>query len=62
MGLGVVVGGMILQNWGPENYRSFGLILVLYGCLALAVRSIWSLWRQRRQAKSQESMAFDKSK
>ncbi len=62
VGLGVVVGGMILQYWGPENLRSFGLILVLYGCLALAVRSIWSLWRQRRDAKSQESMALEKSK
>jgi hypothetical protein len=62
VGLGVIVGGMIMQNWGPENLRSFGFILVLYGCLALATRSIWSLWRQRRDAKSQESMALDRSK
>jgi hypothetical protein len=62
VGLGVVVGGVVLQTWGPENLRSFGFILVLYGCLALAVKSIWSLWRQRRGAKNQESMALDRSK
>jgi hypothetical protein len=62
VGMGVVVGGVILQTWGPENLRSFGFILVLYGCVALAVKSIWSLWRQRRAAKNQESMALDRSK
>ena len=61
-GLGVVLGGVILQTWGPENLRSFGFILVLYGCVALAGKSIWSLWRQRRETKSQESMALDRSK
>ncbi len=61
VGIGVIVGGFVMQNWGPENLRSFGFILVLYGCLALAVRSIWSLWRQRREAKGQESMALDRS-
>jgi len=62
VGMGVVLGGVILQTWGPENLRSFGFILVLYGCVALAVRSIWSLWRQRRDTKNQESMALDRSK
>lgn len=62
VGIGVIVGGFMMQNWGPENLRSFGFILVLYGCLALAVRSIWSLWRQRREAKSQDSIALDRSK
>jgi hypothetical protein len=62
VGMGVVLGGVVLQTWGPENLRSFGFILVLYGCLALAVKSIWSLWRQRRVAKNQESMALDRGK
>jgi len=62
VGIGVVLGGVVLQTWGPENLRSFGFILVLYGCVALAVKSIWSLWRQKRDAKSQEPMALDRTK
>jgi hypothetical protein len=62
VGIGVVLGGLILQNWGPENLRTFGFILVLYGCVALAGKIVWSLWRQRRVAKNQESMALDRSK
>ena len=62
VGMGVVLGGVILQTWGPENLRSFGFILVLYGCVALAAKSILSLWRKRRGAKNQESMALDRGK
>jgi hypothetical protein len=54
VGMGVVLGGVALQMWGPENLTSFGFILVLYGCATLAVKSIWSLWRQRMDTKSQE--------
>jgi len=61
--MGVVLGGMVMQTWGPENLRSFGFILVIYGCLALAAKSIWSLWRQRKDhPKSQESVALHRSK
>lgn len=60
VGLGVVVGGVTLQLWGPDNLKSFGFILVLYGCAALAVQSIWSLWRQRGHAKNQEPMATNR--
>jgi hypothetical protein len=60
VGLGVVLGGVALQMWGPENYKSFGFILVLYGCVALAVKSIWSIWQQRHTPKSQEQMALDR--
>jgi hypothetical protein len=62
VGIGVVAAGVLLQTWGSENLRTFGFILVLYGCLAVAVKSIWSLWRQRRDTKAQESMALDRSK
>jgi hypothetical protein len=62
VGIGVVVGGVLLQTWGPENLRTFGFILVLYGCLAISVKSIWSLWRQRRDTKPQEPMALDRGK
>ena len=58
--LAVVLGGVTLQMWGPEDLKSFGFILVLYGCVALAVKSIWSLWRQRGMAKSQEPVATER--
>jgi len=60
VGMGVVLGGVALQMWGPENLKSFGFILVLYGCLALAVKSVWSIWRQRQNPKSQEQVALDR--
>jgi len=60
VGMGVVLGGVTLQMWGPDNLKSFGFILVLYGCAALAVQSIWSLWRQRGQSKRQEPMATER--
>lgn len=60
VGLGVVLGGVTLQIWGPDNLKSFGFILVLYGCAALAAKSIWSLWRQRLRPKSQEPMATNR--
>jgi hypothetical protein len=60
VGMGVVLGGVALQIWGPDDLKSFGFILVLYGCAALAVKSIWSLWRQRVNPKSQEPMATNR--
>jgi len=60
VGMGVVLGGVTLQMWGPDNLKSFGFILVLYGCAALVVQSIWSLWRQRGQSKRREPMATDR--
>ncbi|MBI4643643.1 MAG: hypothetical protein HY790_12840 [Deltaproteobacteria bacterium] len=60
VGLGVVLGGAALQIWGPDDLKSFGFILVLYGCATLAVKSIWSLWRQRVNPKSQEPMATNR--
>lgn len=60
VGMAVVLGGVALQFWGPENLKSFGFILVIYGCAALAVKSIWSLWRQRVPSKSQETMATNR--
>jgi hypothetical protein len=60
VGMSVVLGGVALQMWGPDDYKSFGFILVLYGCATLAVKSIWSLWRQRVNPKSQEPMATNR--
>lgn len=60
VGMAVVLGGVALQIWGPENLKSFGFILVLYGCATLAVKSIWTLWRQRMHPKSQEPMATNR--
>ncbi len=60
VGLGVVLGGVVLQMWGPENLKGLGFILVLYGCMTLVVKSVWSLWRQRPHAKSQERVALDR--
>lgn len=60
VGMAVVLGGVALQVWGPDDLKSFGFILVLYGCATLAVKSIWSLWRQRVNPKSQEPMATNR--
>ena len=60
VGMGVVLGGVVLQMWGPENLKSFGFILVLYGCVALAVKSIWSIWRQKAEPKSQEPVVTNR--
>ena len=60
VGMGVVLGGVALQMWGPDDLKSFGFILVLYGCATLVVKSIWSLWRQRGNQKSQEPMATNR--
>ncbi|MFZ5452658.1 MAG: hypothetical protein ACOZF2_12455 [Thermodesulfobacteriota bacterium] len=60
VGLAVVLGGVTLQIWGPDNLKSFGFILVMYGCAALAVKSIWSLWTQRGPAKSREPVVTNR--
>lgn len=60
VGLAVVLGGVTLQLLGPDNLKSFGFILVMYGCAALAVKSIWSLWRNRGPAKGQEPVATNR--
>jgi hypothetical protein len=60
VGLGVVIGGVALQMWGPDDYKTFGFILVLYGCATLAVKSIWSMWRQKGSSKSQEPMTTNR--
>jgi len=49
-----------LQMWGPDDYKTFGFILVLYGCATLAVKSIWSMWRQKGSSKSQEPMTTNR--
>ena len=60
VGLAVIIGGVTLQLWGPDNLKSFGFILVMYGCAALAVKSIWSIWRQRGPAKNQQPVATNR--
>jgi hypothetical protein len=60
VGMSVVLGGVALQMWGPDDYKSFGFILVIYGCVTLAVKSIWSLWRQRGNPKGQEPMTSNR--
>lgn len=60
VGMGVVLGGLGVQLWGPENVKSLGFILVLYGCITLAVKSLCTLWRQRRNAKEGDRVALDK--
>jgi hypothetical protein len=60
VGMGVVLAGAGLMIFGPDDLKSFGFILVLYGCATLAAKSIWTLWRQKFHPKSQEPMATNR--
>lgn len=45
--LGAVLGGVALCFLGPENMNFFGLLLIIYGSLTLAVKSVWAILRER---------------
>lgn len=47
VGLGAMAGGTVLYFLGPESLRLFGSILAVYGCLLMAAKSAWAMWRER---------------
>lgn len=53
VGFGAVAAGSAIYFWGPEAYRLFGVILALYGSLAIAGRSLWSLLKRSSRSRSQ---------
>jgi hypothetical protein len=60
VGMGVVLGGLGMQLFGPEGVKGLGFIMVLYGCATLLVKSLWSLWRQRGNDKNEGRAALQK--
>jgi hypothetical protein len=58
--MGVVLGGLGMQLFGPEGVKGLGFIMVLYGCATLLVKSLWSLWRQRGNDKNEGRAALQK--
>lgn len=47
VGVGAVAAGTTLYLAGPETLKLYGSVMALYGCLMMAAKSIWSLWRAR---------------
>jgi len=52
VGVGAMAAGTTLYLTGPENLKLFGSIMALYGCLMMAAKSIWSIWRARTASRS----------
>lgn len=44
---GAIGGGTGLYFLGPESLKLYGSILAIYGCLMMAAKSIWAMWRER---------------
>lgn len=47
VGFGGVLAGLSVYFLAPETYRLFGVILVVYGSLTIAGKSVWSLMQKR---------------
>jgi hypothetical protein len=47
VGAGALAAGSTLYLAGPESLRLYGSIMALYGCVTLAARSLWAMWRTR---------------
>jgi len=52
VGVGAVAAGTTLYLAGPDTLKLYGCILALYGCLMMAAKSLWSLWRGRAASRS----------
>jgi hypothetical protein len=40
-------GGVGLFFLGPESLKLYGSILAVYGCMMMAVKSVWAMWQER---------------
>ncbi len=47
VGVGAMAAGTTLYLAGPESLRLYGSILALYGCVMMAAKSLWTMWRTR---------------
>ncbi len=53
VGIGVMAAGAAFQFVGPDYLQFSGLILVIYGSVIIAVKSIWSMVKLRSQSSHQ---------
>ncbi len=47
VGVGAMAAGTALYLAGPESLRLYGSVLALYGCVMMAAKSLWAMWRSR---------------
>jgi hypothetical protein len=47
LGMLLLFGGLALQLAGNKSYQLFGWVLWFFGSLAVAGKSLWSLWQRR---------------
>lgn len=47
VGVGAMAAGTTLYLAGPESLRLYGSIMALYGCVMMAAKSLWTMWRTR---------------